>query len=363
MKRGLVGLWFIVCSWSAFGQPLTHAQLTGKWIGVHTEFGPDAYCPLPAYLDLQTQGTYRLGLIDDSTPALMDTWALTTDTVRLGTTSYAPGLVMLTSDILRIGTVFPMTFRRFHDVPIDSAAARKAISNRIWQTDSLLIHLHENGRACLENRMIKQRTTYHWRLARFGESVFILIQGSQYTTGGQYRSIWQITTFGNSGVTKTQFRATGWNGQRVAAEPFGLVRSLLPGDSCRANGFQVCNNCFVQQSTYNIFSLSTAQQYEVQKLMRQHYQPVNQTGQSGLIQVRFVLNCAGEMGMLTMTELDEAYCTYSFDRQITSQLTAFCRNQLLRVLANEAPAPEERPDRAVRLNFRLKDGRLTDIFP
>lgn len=360
MRSWLVSFWLIISGWSTYGQSLTRAQLTGIWVGVHTQYGSDAYsyCPLPAYLDLQPDGTYRLGLLDESAPARVATWTINGDTLRLGAIAYAPGLVMLKTDTLRIGTVFPMTFCRFKNVPIDSALVREKLVNRAWQTDSLTVHFHDNGRVCLENRITNQRTVHHWRLSQHDKSVFILIQGSEHTTDGHYKPLWQLMT-----ATVNQFGVTGWKGKRVATETFRLVRSLLPGDSCQPTGFQACDNCFSQRSSYSISVLSPSQQYTVQKISRQYYQPVEQTGESGLIQIRFVVNCAGEMGLFTVTELDENYRTRSFADRITSQLTAICRHQLLRALTADAPVPEDRRDRAITLNFRLKEGHLTDIFP
>ena len=359
MRTWLVGLWLMVGSCSTYGQLPTRAQLTGIWIGVHTEVGPGVYCPLPAYLRLQPDSTYRLGLVDESAPARVATWAMIGDTLRLATNAYAPGLVTVQADTLRIGTVYPMIFRRFHDIPVDSATARKSLTNRIWQSDSLTVHLHENGRACLENRTTSQRTVHHWRLARFGQSVFLLMQGSEHTTGGSYKRLWQVVT-----TMTDSFRATGWTGRSVTTESFRLIRSLSPGDSCRATGFQVCNNCFVQWSgAYRTSLLSVSNQYRIQKITRQYYQPLDLPGQSGVVQVRFVVNCAGEPGLFTMQTMDDNYSTCDLDARLTDQIITLCRQQILRSLTADLTASDEPYDRAVTLNFRLKDGRLTDVYP
>ncbi len=359
MRNWFVGLWFVVCSGSVFSQSLSRAQLTGTWIGVHTEIGPGVYCPLPTYLDLQADGAYRLGLVDESAPARTGTWAVAGDSLQLGSNAYAPGLVTLITDTLRIGTVYPMVFRRFHDVPVDSAVARHRLTNRVWQSDSVTVHLHDNGRVCLENRRTGERTVHHWRLAGFGQSVFLLIQGSEHTTGGRYKPLLQV-----SETIANQFRATGWHGQSVTTESFRLVRSLSPGDSCRATGFQVCDNCFSQWSSFSGYSfLSLSSRYRIQKISHQYYQPLNLPGQTGVVQVRFVINCAGEMGLFTMRELDDNYNVCAFDTRITEQFSTLCHQQVLRSLTAEATRPDEQRDRAITLNFRLKDGRLTDIYP
>ncbi len=353
MKSWLVGWWLVVSSWSVFGQSLTRAQLTGIWIGVHTELDINTYCPLPTYLDLQPDGTYRLGLVDPTTLPRTATWAVFGDTLRLDTTRFAPGLIRLQMDTLRIGKAFPMLFRRFHDFPVDSAAAHKTLAGFAWQTDSTVVHFHQNGRVCLEHRKTGQRTVHHWRLARLGQSVFILMQGSSHTTDGQYKPLWQVVSAANSA-----FRATGWNGQRIATETFQRVRALPPGDSCRATGFQTCDNCFVVQ-TSGFSGASLSKRYAVQKIVNGCYQPVEQAGQTGVIQIRFVINCAGETSLFTLTELDEDYQRCTFDTRITTQLLTICRERLRTVFFKSDDSPA---DQAITLTVRVKDGRLTDVF-
>ncbi|MBC8156381.1 MAG: hypothetical protein H7Z72_26135 [Bacteroidetes bacterium] len=213
MRSWLVGLGLVLCGWSALGQLPTREGLTGTWIGVHTEFAKGLYCPLPAYLDLQSNGTYRFGLIDESAPARTTTWAIAGDTLRLFDLFYTPELVTLLADTLRLGVAYPMTFRRFQDIPVDSATVQKALVNHVWQTDSLTVHFHDSGRVCLENRTTGQRTVHYWRLSRRGQSVFVVMQGSQHKTGGAYKSLWQLVALPETqGVTAaTQFQATHWN--------------------------------------------------------------------------------------------------------------------------------------------------------
>jgi hypothetical protein len=355
----LAGLCFsIFFLHSLFTNGQTREQLTGTWIGVHTELDTN-FCPLPTYIKLDTDSTYQLGLVDGSARALTSTWALEGDRVRLDTIHFAPRLVTVQDELLRIGTTFPMVFRRFSDVALDSASTYRQLSGRIWQSDNLTVYLYANGQVGLENSVTKQRTAHFWRLATFGQSVFLVVFGNQYNSRGGYKPLWQITS-----VLPNQMQAIGWNGCAAATETFRLVHNLSPSETCQPTGFQTCSACF--QPLWQTTQLSqTAQQYELNHLLINHYQPVSQKDQSGLLTIKFVVNCAGQSGLFEVKGFGDDYCPKAFDSRLTNRLLTLCRNY---VATNAFLHPGKDPaeptnDTAVSLTFRLKDGHITDILP
>ncbi|MBD2751892.1 hypothetical protein [Spirosoma validum] len=331
----------------------------GTWIGVHSEWDTDFTCPLATYIQLDADSTYHFGMVDGSAGKRTSTWAFHGESMRLDTIRFAPGLVSIQNNLLRIGANYPMVFRRFTDVAIDSILVHKQLSGRVWQSDSLTIYFYTDGKVALENPATKQRTAHYWQVKRFGQSIFLVIQGNQYTRDRGYKPLWQIVS-----LSPHQLQATGWNGCAVAKETFRLVRNLLPGETCRPNGFQPCSNCF--SSRWREGSLSRSdKRYDLVHLFRKTYQPISQPGESGLIRIRFVVNCEGEQGLFELRGFDESYCPRMFNPQITNQLVAICRNQVATDPSLRKPNnPDEwLLDVAVSLTFRLQDGRLTDILP
>jgi hypothetical protein len=342
-------------------QTPTREQLTGTWVGVHTEWDTDALCPLPTYIRLDSDSTYLLGMTDGSAKAVTSTWAIHGDQVRLDTIHFAPRLVTLKNDLLRIGRNYPMVFRRFKDIPLDldSTSTSHQLSGHVWQSDSLLLYCYANGKIALENPVSKQRTIHFWRLARFGTSLFLIVQGNQYTPDGNYKFLWQL-----SSLSSKQLQAIGWNKDAVVQKTFRLIRNLAPGDSCRPTGFQSCTNCFIR-SFSEIGIGRTPLRYNLSQLLKKHYRPVNHTGQSGLIHVQFVVNCRGEQGMFTLSGSDNDYCPKTFDAQITDQLLAISRNYVAtdQFLRADDQSGNRQNDVAVSFTVRLQEGQLTDILP
>ncbi|GAB2551395.1 hypothetical protein GCM10027085_48230 [Spirosoma aerophilum] len=354
---GLSVLLFILHSSLTKGQ--TREQLTGTWIGVHTKLDADFTSPLPTYMRLSADSTYQLGLVDGSADTRKSTWAIEGDRVRLDTIHFAPRLVNVQDDLLRIGTMFPMVFRRFSDIPMDSASTYKQLSGRVWQSNNLTVSLYANGQVSLENPATRQRTVHFWRLATFGNSVFLVIFGNQQNREGGYKPLWQITD-----VLPKQMQAIGWNGCAVATETFRLIRNLAPAETCQPTEFQTCSNCF-QAALHEVRLSHNARQYELNQLLARHYQPVSQKEQSGLLTIKFVVNCAGQSGLFDVKGFGEDYCPKAFDSQLTSQLLALCRNHIaVTSFLHPGQDPAEQTyDTAVSLTLRLRDGQITDILP
>ncbi len=92
----VITLW-LFHSFALYGQS---QSLTGRWIGVHTEWDSNSYCPMPAYMDFNPDSTWQLGLVDESEAPRTGKWAMEGAVLRLDTTHYAPELVSLLMRVL-----------------------------------------------------------------------------------------------------------------------------------------------------------------------------------------------------------------------------------------------------------------------
>ena len=353
-----IALSLCACALSSQAQSPNREQLVGMWVGVHTEWDTDVFCPLPTYIYLAGDSTYTLGLVDNRASPIRSTWAANDHVIRLDTIRYQPKLVTIHDDQLRIGTHYPMVFRRLIPVSLDSAVVYGQLTGRVWQADGLTMHLHSNGRICLDNLITKQRTIHFWQLVRFGESIFLVIRGNQFNQDGGYKPLWQVVS-----SSPKQMQLTGWSGKGITTETYRNMQTLGPGDSCKAIDFQTCDNCFARMW----YSLAVGHDdlHTLNQLFRAHYQPINQPGQSGLIRIQYVVNCQGERGLFNVASFGDDYCPTTFDSRITDQLTRICREHVPSNLAGHpTDLPNHEPkDSAISLTFRLKDGRLTDILP
>lgn len=337
-------------SFALFSQPLT-----GRWIGVHTEWDLDSFCPLPAYMDFNPDSTWQLGLIDESAAPRTGRWGMEGRVLRLDTTHYAPELVSLQGDILRIGRVQPMLFRRFRAVPMARETVWQRLAGHVWQSDSVQYLIAADGRVGLRNRKTGVQTVHYAEVLAMDKSAFLVIRGSGHGREGNVRAFWQVMS-NEVGVIKLM----GGLGGNVALETLRWVRPLAATETLKPTDFQTCENCFARSRASTYSELGETNKRKMFALFRQRYQAVDVPGQSGMIALKFIRNCAGELGVVELQELDADYKHRPFDTRITDQLRAIVRNELP---GNLFGATEPRQtEMVVSCTFRLVDGRVTDIF-
>ncbi len=329
--------------------------ISGTWIGVHAEWENTFFCPLPTYLDLRADSTLHLGMTDNTAPAKTARWSLQHDTLRLDSLVYPPKLWRVNGDLLRLGLLYPMVFRRLTDVPLDAESAHKQLVGRVWQTDSLIYYFYDTGKVCLENLRTSEKTVHCWQTVQRGPSVFLTMRGNRYTCDGNYKPLWQLTN-----LAAGQFSAIGWQGRGVADVPFRFVRALVAGDSCRSTGFQPCDNCLLAMYSMTVTNIHE-KAYQVKKILKTQFRAVALPEQSGLIRVQFAVNCRGEAGRFVLVGFSETYAPMTFDPRLTDQLTALCQTQIV-PLWQIHDAKDQGYDETVRLSIRLKGGAIVDVF-
>ena len=328
--------------------------ISGTWIGVHAEWEDTFFCPLPTYLDLRADSTLHLGMTDNTAPAKNARWSLRNDTLRLDSLVYPPKLWRVDGDLLRLGLLYPMVFRRLTDVPLNAQLAQKQLVGRVWQTDSLTYQFYESGKVCIENPQTGERTVHCWQTVQRGPSVFVVMRGNQYTCDGNYKPTWQLTKLASG-----QFLAIGWNSRQVTEVAFRFVRTLAVDDSCRSTGFQPCDNCLSVMYSVRVGN-TNEKAYEAKKILKIQVQTVALPGQSGLIRVQFAVNCRGEWGRFALVGFSESYAPMTFDPLLTNQLTTICQSQIVPLWQTDVRIRDY--DETVRFSVRVKDGVITDIF-
>ncbi|NUO00787.1 MAG: hypothetical protein HUU01_09235 [Saprospiraceae bacterium] len=153
------------------------------------------------------------------------------------------------------------------------------------------------------------------------------------------------------------------------------TRTLLPGDSkyLRMVGdiafdpkeddpdFELCNEAKAKQ--YHNFNQGFQYQGEKQalkKVFAEAYRSKKMPGETGLIRIRFLVNCQGKTGRFRMMGMNENYEPKTFHTSISKQLLQITRNLSgWKLLPNEQ-SPE---DYYQYLIFKLKDGQLIEIMP
>ena len=102
------------------------------------------------------------------------------------------------------------------------------------------------------------------------------------------------------------------------------------------------------------------EKHKVNEIFRNKYNPQNAKKESGLIRIRFLVNCKGEAGRYRVISMDENYQEKTFDPSITDQLLSITMNDL-----EWAPFETEgkKRDYYMYLIFKIREGEIIEILP
>lgn len=125
--------------------------------------------------------------------------------------------------------------------------------------------------------------------------------------------------------------------------------------------FELCN----EGRTIQYFNDSKGFQYEgekytLNKIFFEQFKNTNLMGESGLIRIRFVVNCKGESGYFRLSSMDKNYLSKNFNDSIVNQLLTITKG-----LNNWIPKKYHSTEINYYqyLIFKIIDGNLIEIMP
>lgn len=126
--------------------------------------------------------------------------------------------------------------------------------------------------------------------------------------------------------------------------------------------FELCNG---DDNVFQYHNVANGIQYQGEKkdlieAFNSQYKPVKMSGQSGLIRIRFVVNCQGKTDRFRLLGADENWQPFTFDAQITDQLMAIAKRLGGWKILDLDGLPL---DYYQYLVFKMKDGEIEMILP
>lgn len=97
------------------------------------------------------------------------------------------------------------------------------------------------------------------------------------------------------------------------------------------------------------------------KVFREQYKMPEIEDASGLIRVRFIINCEGKAGRFRLISMDTEYVEKEFDSRITDQILTITKSlDGWKIFKNKNQQPVEYYQYLI---FKLKEGQLIEILP
>ncbi|MBK9565461.1 MAG: hypothetical protein IPO37_09855 [Saprospiraceae bacterium] len=130
------------------------------------------------------------------------------------------------------------------------------------------------------------------------------------------------------------------------------------------NDFHLCDDLmYLNKPSYRYYTRNTSYKggtYHIKKIFKNKYKIPVEVKESGMIRIRFIVNCQGKAGRFEMLEIDNNYCVKSFNPAISNQILNICMD-----LKEWIPGTKDKQnvDSYIFLTFRIKDSEIIEIYP
>ena len=338
-------------------------SITGAWVGVKEELDSGFVCSLPLYLDARADSTYTLSLIDKAATNPKATWAMNGKWLRLDTLLFQPKQVQLTANTLTLTGHYPMQFRRVPtpNTALTEAATRTLLANRSWQLDQTRYHFHEGGQACLETNGGRDRAVRCWTVVERGGAVFLVIKGTETDCSRSY----DVPMLCRTSTDKQLMVSLLTDETKLST--LVMVAALPAGKTCAAIGFHRCSNCFSvpdNQASELDKHGPPGRFYAVRQQLLRLVRPSSVARPTGILQVRCLVNCAGQAGQFSVNACNSDYEPAVFDKSLTDQVMSMMQTHFSAGWQPGRIRGIDRPlDYVATINIRFLDGLITDVFP
>jgi hypothetical protein len=121
-----------------------------------------------------------------------------------------------------------------------------------------------------------------------------------------------------------------------------------------------CGNCEMFQYFQSSEPTYNGDKLAIEKVFLEKYNPKNVKYESGLVRIRFIVNCLGETERFRLMASDENYQEKTFDESITSQLLEITKS----LKGWKAMTFNNTKINYYQyLIFKIKDGQIQEILP
>ncbi len=357
MKKNLLYLLLLLSFTSCHEEPLSVSveNLSGSWLGGAVAIDQDIYRPMSQVLHFSQDSVMEYLSFDGDTTF---TYHIRQDTVDFPFRSYPKSEVRLVDENLLIGKFYPQYFRRIPpiDVNIDTLEVREILNLKSWESDRDFLEFNPDSLLVYDfDKKEKERVC--WEVLAFKGNLFLARKGSFAGCDKAYHQLELITA-----INSNEFEVIKWVNDQFRVVRYVLTTRQAPNYDYAE--FQVCNpHIYRNMGSDRYYFKYTSYRgglYMLRKLYEKKYRKVEDGRNTGIVRIGFIVNCLGDIGDFDILEMDENYKEKKLNREIT--------DQLLEILKSSGKwIPGERNDESVDtykyVSFRIKDGRITEIFP
>lgn len=323
-------------------------SLEGVWMGGGHQIDKETYRPVPPILMSFDKEKYLLQR-NDSKP----------DTLRYHI--YEDKLVFdvkdtvaykMSGQLLKLKQGAWINFSKCKNTNVALEVAEKEIIDKHWTTEQETISYDSKGKSFV---YLKEGSfqEYCYKLYEFESKIFLFKYGNAYECSNHFQYMEQVID-----IDESSLKVVRWEGNQFKEI---IYTSIDKKGQYYPSDFQLCNK-YIHKNLNVYYAGGTSYKggiYKIRKELTPKYiRPKEQ--ESGIIRIRFVVNCQGKTGNFEVLELDGDYKEKEFVSNIPEQLLSFTKE-----LNDWVPGKfsGKNVDTYKFLTFKIKDSEITEIFP
>lgn len=335
--------------------PINAEALYGYWLGGALKIDENNFRPINQLMGIkEDQITYLLPVRDD----VLSTFSIEGDTIKMGSSKRLKDEFKRSRDILEVGKFHPNLYLKLAPVSLGMEVdeIQELLTSRFWKARDEILGFDKDSLVVFNNST-KSKQKMCWEVKDYEGFKFLVRKGSFANCDFPAHGIWHI-----SFIDEERLEVVGWlngdfkriNYKAEALKPAGFIYPK----------FQLCNSYISRNLPMDNYSFKYTNfeggLYRLRQIFDKEFNPVALGKNSGIVKVGFFVNCQGEIGDFDIVEMDYDYKLTELNKEI--------QYQLINVLLNAGRwNPGQRNDMKVDtykfLSFRIKDGRIIEIFP
>jgi hypothetical protein len=140
-----------------------------------------------------------------------------------------------------------------------------------------------------------------------------------------------------------------------------MIGDILQDDNVDEANFKLCNGDKMAIQYYALGEKTyDGEKIAIERIFKSEFNPTIVKKESGLVRIRFMVNCEGESGRFRLLATDHNYQAKTFDTKLTDQLMRITKN--LKGWKGFTRKGIGR-DYYQYLIFKIKDGNILEIMP
>ena len=242
---------------------------------------------------------------------------------------------------------------------LDIKKVKNILWSHPWKTNKgVFVFENEGGKMKFIPSQKEGYNKYCYEIRSYKDAVFLLKKGNQISCDRDYQFIEQIISISDEKIVTFGFEDDTF--KRI------IYQNTEIPETTTATEFQLCNLYLNKNNPRDRYYYHGTEYngglYHIRKIINEKYKVPENSKESGIFQVRFVVNCEGKAGLFEYQAFDYDYKLKTFSSAISDQIFDITKG-LQDWIPGVHPKTNQAIDTYIYLSFRIKDGKITRIYP